>query len=283
MTFHPSRDKIVPNSNGGEPMDIQKVGQFLAALRKERGLTQDELGQKVGVTNKTISRWETGTYLPPAESLETLSEFYGITINEILSGQRLEASQYQQKAEENIAAVMKQGNFSKREKLLLLGEWLSKKWWLVLLCLAPAFLSYSLIPFVISKHIDAVLNATSLLIVGLVLICNHIASHFAEYAYATTKDSKEFRVLKILRIVWMLFFGISLFVSIELGLSTLYAMTPAGTSDGYAVSSMFYDILIPDHGNYLDNCWIALKYALWQCFAAVVVNIDLTILWMKRK
>ena len=89
-------------------MDIQKVGLFLAALRKERGLTQDELGQKVSVTNKTISRWETGTYLPPAESLETLSEFYGITINEILSGQRLEASQYQQKAEENIAAVMKQ-------------------------------------------------------------------------------------------------------------------------------------------------------------------------------
>ncbi len=44
-------------------MDVQKVGQFLATLRKERGLTQDELGQRVGVTNKTISRWETGTYL----------------------------------------------------------------------------------------------------------------------------------------------------------------------------------------------------------------------------
>ena len=127
-------------------MDIQKAGQFLASLRKERGLTQDELGQKVGVTNKTISRWETGTYLPPAESLEALSKVYGVTINEILSGQRLEASQYQQKAEENIAAVMKQGGFSKREKLLLLGEWLSKKWWLILLCLAPAFCGYSLIP-----------------------------------------------------------------------------------------------------------------------------------------
>ena len=37
-------------------MDVQKVGQFLATLRKERGLTQDELGQRVGVTNKTISR-----------------------------------------------------------------------------------------------------------------------------------------------------------------------------------------------------------------------------------
>jgi len=57
-------------------MDIHKVGQFLATLRKESGLTQDELGQKLGVTNKTISRWETGSYLPPAESLKALSEFY---------------------------------------------------------------------------------------------------------------------------------------------------------------------------------------------------------------
>ena len=46
-------------------MDMQKIGSFLAALRKERNLTQDELGAQIGVTNKTISRWETGNYLPP--------------------------------------------------------------------------------------------------------------------------------------------------------------------------------------------------------------------------
>lgn len=264
-------------------MDIQKVGQFLATLRKESGLTQDELGQKVGVTNKTISRWETGTYLPPAESLEILSELYGLTINEILSGQRLDSSQYQQKAEENIAAVMKHSSFSSHEKLLLLGEWLSKRWWLVLVCLAPALLGYSLIPFVVGKHIDAIINATSLLFMGLILICNHLVSYFAESRYVLSKDAKEFRVLMILRIVWLITLGISLFVGIELGLSTLYAMTPAGTADGYSISSIFYDILIPDHGNYLDNCWATLKCALWQCFAAMVVNIDLTILWMKRK
>ena len=264
-------------------MDVQKVGQFLATLRKENGLTQEELGQQVGVTNKTISRWETGTYLPPAESLEVLSEFFDLTINEILSGQRLDASQYQQKAEENIAAVMKHGNYSMHEKLLLVGEWLSKKWWLVLLCLAPALLSYSLIPFVVSNRMEAALNATALLFVGLILVCNHLVSYFAEFAYAATKDANEFRTLRIMRTVWMFILGVSLFVSIELGLSTLYALTPTGTSDGYAITSMFYGILIPDHGNYLDNCWGALKCALWQCFAAMVVNMDLAILWMKKK
>ena len=47
-------------------MDMISIGKFIAALRKEKGLTQEQLGEKLGVTNKTVSRWETGTYLPPA-------------------------------------------------------------------------------------------------------------------------------------------------------------------------------------------------------------------------
>ena len=46
-------------------MDMQKIGSFLAELKKKKNLTQDELGAQIGVTNKTISRWETGNYLPP--------------------------------------------------------------------------------------------------------------------------------------------------------------------------------------------------------------------------
>ena len=48
-------------------MDMVKIGKFLAELRKGHNLTQEELGEKLGVTNKTISRWETGTYMPPVE------------------------------------------------------------------------------------------------------------------------------------------------------------------------------------------------------------------------
>ena len=47
-------------------MDLMKTGKFIADLRKEKGLTQEQLGEKIGVTNKTVSRWETGVYLPPA-------------------------------------------------------------------------------------------------------------------------------------------------------------------------------------------------------------------------
>ena len=61
-------------------MDMVKMGSFLAELRKEHHLTQAELGEKLGVTNKTISRWETGNYMPPVEMLEELSNMYNMTI-----------------------------------------------------------------------------------------------------------------------------------------------------------------------------------------------------------
>ena len=63
-------------------MDQIKIGKFIAALRKEKGLTQEKLGEKLGVTNKTVSRWENGNYMPDVEMLSLLSEEFGVSINE---------------------------------------------------------------------------------------------------------------------------------------------------------------------------------------------------------
>ena len=98
-------------------MDMIKIGQFLAKLRKEQGLTQEELGEKLGVTNKTVSRWENGNYLPPVEMLQMLSNLYGLTINEIISGERLTQEQYQQRAEENIKTALSESAFTLQEKI----------------------------------------------------------------------------------------------------------------------------------------------------------------------
>lgn len=97
-------------------MDMVKMGRFLAALRKEQQLTQAALGEKLHVTNKTISRWETGTYMPPVEMLEALSQLYGLTINELLSGERLSPERYQEMAETNIRETLKASAFSLKEK-----------------------------------------------------------------------------------------------------------------------------------------------------------------------
>ena len=69
-------------------MDMKETGNFIASLRKERGLTQQELADFLHVTDKAVSRWETGRGLPDAESMLALSTFFNVTINELLLGKR---------------------------------------------------------------------------------------------------------------------------------------------------------------------------------------------------
>ncbi len=105
-------------------MDLKKIGKFIAELRKEQGLTQEQLGEKIGVTNKTISRWETGTYLPPADALIIMSELFSLSINEILSGRRLNYEEYRQEAEKNLTQSIRESNFSLKDRI----DFYKKKW-----------------------------------------------------------------------------------------------------------------------------------------------------------
>ena len=101
-------------------MDMQKIGAFLSELRKEKNLTQNELGEQIGVTNKTISRWENGNYLPPVEILQILSKLYDVSINEILNGERINDSDYKNVSEENVKCALNRSNaiISKHKKIM---------------------------------------------------------------------------------------------------------------------------------------------------------------------
>lgn len=105
-------------------MDLIKIGKFLKELRFEKNLTQEQLGEIIGVTNKTISRWENGNYMPPVEMLQTLSNFYSVSINEILSGERLTETSYKEKAEENIKSALSKSSFTLKEKI----DFFKRKW-----------------------------------------------------------------------------------------------------------------------------------------------------------
>lgn len=102
-------------------MDTQKIGQFLKELRKQNHMTQEQLGERVGVTNKTVSRWETGNYLPPIECLKLLSDIYQISINELLTGRRLNEVEYKEASEENIAVALEENEREEKrfEKIML--------------------------------------------------------------------------------------------------------------------------------------------------------------------
>lgn len=96
-------------------MDTQKIGKFLKELRKEHNMTQEQLGERIGVTNKTVSRWETGNYMPPIESLKLLGDIYQISINEILAGERLNDVDYKEVAEDNISMALEQMEESEKK------------------------------------------------------------------------------------------------------------------------------------------------------------------------
>ena len=83
-------------------MDIIKIGKFIAENRKKKGMTQEQLAEKLGVTSKTISRWENGNYMPDISLLKPISKELDISLNDLLSGEKVNNEQYQEKLEENI-------------------------------------------------------------------------------------------------------------------------------------------------------------------------------------
>lgn len=91
-----------------QSIDQARTGRFIQSLRKELGLTQRQLAEKLMISDKTISKWETGAGLPEISLLMPLCRELGINVNELLSGQRLSTADYQRKAEENIMSLMKE-------------------------------------------------------------------------------------------------------------------------------------------------------------------------------
>lgn len=86
-------------------MDPKTTGEFITSLRKEKCLTQRQLAEKINVSDKAISRWETGRGYPDIESLQSLSSIFSVSINELLYGKRIEAPKAAEKAEKDIAVA----------------------------------------------------------------------------------------------------------------------------------------------------------------------------------
>jgi len=83
-------------------MNQEKIGKFIAEMRKEKNMTQVDLANKLGITDRAISKWENGRGMPDLSLIKPLCNELKITINDLLSGEKLNESEYQEKLEENI-------------------------------------------------------------------------------------------------------------------------------------------------------------------------------------
>ena len=93
-------------------MDQVKIGKFLQELRKEKGLTQEQLAEKMGVARRTVSRWETGNNMPDLDLLIELSDLYDVGLRELLDGERKNEDMDKEMEE----AVLKVAEYSSEEK-----------------------------------------------------------------------------------------------------------------------------------------------------------------------
>lgn len=98
-------------------MDQMLIGQFIAAERKRKGYTQRQLAELLGISDKTVSKWERGNGFPEVSLLLPLCDELDITVNELLSGERFSGGEYQKKAEENMVNMIKEREENKRKAI----------------------------------------------------------------------------------------------------------------------------------------------------------------------
>lgn len=98
-------------------MDQIEIGKFIASCRKEQGMTQAVLAEKLGISDRAVSKWETGKSMPDSGIMLELCEMLKINVNELLSGERIMAEVYDKRAEENLLEMRRQVEEKNRQLL----------------------------------------------------------------------------------------------------------------------------------------------------------------------
>lgn len=98
-------------------IDQIRIGKFIAECRKEKNLSQAQLAEMLGITDRAVSKWENGKSLPDTGTMLELCQMLGINVNELLTGERLQESSYKEMAEQNLLALSKQEEDHNRKML----------------------------------------------------------------------------------------------------------------------------------------------------------------------
>ena len=158
-------------------MDQKKTGDFLKELRKEQSLTQEQVAEKLGVSSRTISRWETGTYMPDISMLVDIAEMYDVDVREIIDGERKQENMNIEVKE----TAIKMADYSVMEKKNLLK-------WIRLMSISIMIVSVCLIilnilrAFAIAQDMPSILPRA---IIGNVLISANSIMSYILLAFST--------------------------------------------------------------------------------------------------
>ncbi len=142
-------------------MNQQRTGEFLKHLRKEKGLTQEQLAEQFYVSSRTVSRWETGSNMPDLDMLIELADFYAVDIREIIDGKR-KSENMNNETKETLLKVAEYADTEKRKlKSKMLNLSIATFIFLVIFCLSDTGIFNSL-PIEPNEHINDLLREFAL-------------------------------------------------------------------------------------------------------------------------
>ena len=98
-------------------MDLIKIGKFIANCRKEKNITQEQLAEKLFITDRAVSKWERGLSLPDADKMLDLCNILDINVNELLNGERIDMKDYAKKNEELLLELAKQEELKNKKMI----------------------------------------------------------------------------------------------------------------------------------------------------------------------
>lgn len=105
-------------------MDGEKIGKFISVLRKEKNMTQLDVAERLGVSDKSVSKWERGINLPDPSLYMDLCKILGITLNELFMGERINNDSFKEKADDNLLVALENSTFNLKDKVI----YYKKKW-----------------------------------------------------------------------------------------------------------------------------------------------------------
>lgn len=147
-------------------MDQIKIGGFIAKERKRKGYTQKILSEKLGISDKTISKWERGNGFPEVSLLIPLCSELDITVNELLSGERVSEEQYRKKAEENMVNLVKEAQENKKKIILSVMVGI-----LTILAAVPLFMVAGMFDMRTGVRITFIAIGIVVMIIGIAVAC----------------------------------------------------------------------------------------------------------------
>lgn len=147
-------------------MDQIKIGGFIAEERKRKGYTQKILSEKLGISDKTISKWERGNGFPEVSLLIPLCSELDITVNELLSGERVSEEQYRKKAEENMVNLVKEAQENKKKIILSVMVGI-----LTILAAVPLFMVARMFDMRTGVRITFIVIGIVVMIIGIAVAC----------------------------------------------------------------------------------------------------------------